>query len=32
VLHLDVTIKDAEDAMRPRYEAIDAYVSSLRGK
>ena len=32
VLHLDVTIKDAEDTMRPRYEAIDAYVASQRGR
>jgi carboxylesterase type B len=32
VLHLDVTIKDAEDAMRPRYEATDAYVASQRAK
>ena len=32
VLHLDVTIKDAEDAMRPRYEAIDAYVAAQRGR
>ena len=30
VLHLDVTIRDAEDATRPRYEAIDAYVSAQR--
>ena len=32
VLHLDVAIKDAEDAMRPRYEAIDAYVTAQRGR
>jgi para-nitrobenzyl esterase len=31
VLHLDATIKDANDAMRPRYEAIDAYVAAQRG-
>ena len=32
VLHLDVTIKDAEDSLRPRYEAIDAYVAAQRGR
>jgi para-nitrobenzyl esterase len=31
VLHLDVTIKEAGDLMRPRYEAIDAYVAAQRG-
>jgi hypothetical protein len=31
VLHLDVTIKEAGDVMRPRYEAIDAYVAAQRG-
>jgi len=30
VLHLDVTIKDAPDATRARYEALDAYVSARR--
>jgi para-nitrobenzyl esterase len=32
VLHLDVTIHDAEDATRPRYEAIDAFVAAQRGR
>ncbi len=32
VLHLDLTIRDAEDVMRPRYEAIDAYVAAQRGR
>ena len=31
VLHLDVTIKAADDVMRPRYEAIDAYVAAQGG-
>ena len=30
VLHLDVTIKDAPDTTRARYEALDAFVSSRR--
>jgi para-nitrobenzyl esterase len=32
VLHLDVTIRDTEDVMRPRYEAIDAFVTAQRGR
>ena len=30
VLHLDVAIKDAPDALRPRYEALDAFAASQR--
>ncbi len=30
VLHLDVTITDAPDTLRPRYEAIDAFAASQR--
>jgi len=30
VLHLDVTIKDAPDTLRPRYEALDAFAASQR--
>jgi para-nitrobenzyl esterase len=30
VLHLDETIRDAPDTHRPRYEAIDAYVTTQR--
>ena len=30
VLHLDVTIKDAADTTRARYEAIDAFASAQR--
>ncbi|MBP1635331.1 MAG: carboxylesterase family protein [Acidobacteria bacterium] len=30
VQHLDVTIKDAEDVLRPRYEALDAFASSQK--
>ena len=32
VLHLDVTITAADDTMRARYEAIDAYVTAQRGR
>jgi para-nitrobenzyl esterase len=32
VLHLDVTIMAGPDATRPRYEAIDAYVTAERGR
>lgn len=32
VLHLDETIRDAADALRPRYEALDAYVKKQRGR
>jgi para-nitrobenzyl esterase len=32
VLHLDVTIRDAVDATRARYEAIDALVAAQQGK
>jgi para-nitrobenzyl esterase len=32
VLHLDETIRDAADSLRPRYQAIDAYVQKDRGK
>lgn len=30
VLHLDETVRDAPDALRPRYEAIDAFVAAQR--
>ncbi len=30
VMHLDVTIKDAPDTLRPRYEALDAFAASQR--
>ena len=30
VLHLDETIRDAPDSLRPRYQAIDAYVQKAR--
>lgn len=30
VLHLDETVRDAPDTRRPRYEAIDAYVTTQR--
>jgi para-nitrobenzyl esterase len=30
VLHLDETIREAADAQRPRYEALDAYVDTQR--
>ena len=30
VLHLDETIRAAPDPLRPRYEAIDAYVKKAR--
>jgi para-nitrobenzyl esterase len=30
VLHLDETIRDATDSLRPRYEALDAFVQSQR--
>ena len=30
VLHLDETILDAPDSLRPRYQAIDAYVQKAR--
>jgi len=30
VLHLDETIRAEPDALRPRYEALDAYIESLR--
>lgn len=30
VQHLDVTIKDGPDALRPRYEALDAFAASQR--
>jgi para-nitrobenzyl esterase len=32
VLHLDETIRDASDTLRPRYEALDAYVLAQRGR
>jgi para-nitrobenzyl esterase len=32
VLHLDETIKDAADTLRPRYEVLDAYVAKQRGQ
>jgi len=32
VLHLDETIRDAPDSLRPRYQAIDAYVEKAREK
>ena len=32
VLHLDEAIAAAPDARRPRYEAIDAFVATQRGK
>ncbi len=32
VLHLDEKITDAPDALRPRYEALDAYVQRQRGR
>jgi para-nitrobenzyl esterase len=32
VLHLDETIHDAADPLRPRYEAIEAYVDKQRGR
>jgi para-nitrobenzyl esterase len=32
VLRLDVAIRDAEDATRRRYEAIDAYMTAQRGR
>jgi hypothetical protein len=32
VLHLDETIKDAADSLRPRYEVLDAYVAKQRGQ
>ena len=32
VQHLDETIRDAADALRPRYLALDAYVQAQRGK
>ena len=31
VMHLDETIHDAADSLRPRYEALDAYVQKQRG-
>jgi para-nitrobenzyl esterase len=30
ILHLDVTIRDTEDVLRPRYEALDAWVAKER--
>ena len=30
VLHLDETIRDGPDTLRPRYEAIDAYIQKQR--
>jgi para-nitrobenzyl esterase len=30
VLHLDETIRDSADALRPRYEALDAYIQAQR--
>jgi para-nitrobenzyl esterase len=30
VMHLDETIRDAPDARRPRYEVLDAFMTSLR--
>jgi para-nitrobenzyl esterase len=32
VMHLDEHIRDAADALRPRYEALDAYVKKQRGR
>ena len=32
VLHLDETIRDTDDPLRPRYEALDAYVTKQRGR
>jgi para-nitrobenzyl esterase len=32
LLRLDATIRDSTDPMRPRYEALDAYVEKQRGK
>ena len=32
VLHLDATIRDAADARRTRYEALDAYMQKQRGQ
>ncbi len=32
VLHLDEKITDAPDSLRPRYEALDAYVQKQRGR
>ena len=32
ILHLDETIHDTADSMRPRYEALDAYVEKQRQK
>ena len=32
VLHLDERIYEAADSMRPRYEALDAYVDRQRGR
>jgi para-nitrobenzyl esterase len=32
VLHLDETIRAAADSLRPRYEALDAYVQKQRGQ
>jgi hypothetical protein len=29
-MHLDETIRDAPDARRPRYEVLDAFMTSLR--
>jgi para-nitrobenzyl esterase len=31
VLHLDLIIKEAPDALRPRYQALDAYFENQRG-
>ena len=30
VLHLDATIRAAPDTLRPRYQAIDAFVAKQR--
>jgi len=32
VQHLDETIRSAEDSLRPRYEALDAYVTKQRAQ
>jgi len=32
VLHLDTTIKDTPDTLRPRYEALDSFTASNRAK
>ena len=32
VMHLDETLRDAADPLRPRYEALDAYVQKQRGR